>query len=460
MGLLLALALLAACSGAPARGESGPTTAIGEAPATTTVATTAPPTSTVLRTVPTRAPSTSTTVAATTTVAAPSSTTTTTVPEVRLATLAEGATGPEVITLQRMLNNVTGSELVANGIFGPTTTEALTNFQLFTGLLVTGVADHETRLLLTELDAGRATAVPTWPVPTIGDGGADGCQVAVVGDSLMAGAAALHSQALAAIGCASAVDGVGGRSLNFGWQCRIAQPDGRTPLLLVSAPEPGNRTCAPSGLELVAGWARAGALGDLVVVALGTNDAGIHPDERTWVAHWERVAELTAPRPIVLLTTAARPGSTRVAAQAAYSAALRRWCDAHDLCHLADWASSATALDPGSYVDAVHLTRAATEQRARFIADAVSRLLTGAPAPDPTPLPTTTTSTPTTTTITTPSTTTSTTSSTTSTTTTSSTSTTTTSTTVPATTSTTTTTATTATTTSTTTTSVPDAGGE
>lgn len=433
---MLAVLALGACSGQATTGTSAgglrPTTTVASPPAAVT--TVAAPTGTSAAT------TTSTTDVGTTTSTTDAATTTTSTtidPATLLPTLGEGDTGPDVVALQRMLNNATGTALAPNGVFGPETTEAIRNFQLYVGLEVTGVADHATRTFLIELDAGRSTAIPTWPVTAIGNGGADGCQVAVVGDSLMAGAARLHEQALAGVGCASAVDGVGGRSLSFGWQCRIAQYDGSTPLLLVPEPEPGNATCAPSGLELLRMWAEAGALGDLVVVALGTNDAGIHRDEATWIARWERALSLTGDRPVVFLTTAARPGSSRVPTQDSYSASLRRWCDTTTRCHLADWALAPAATDPSSYVDSVHLRRVATEQRAAFIAAAVRALLTATPAPGPAPLPTLPTTT--------------TTSTSTSTTTTSTSTSTSTSTTVPATTTTTTTSSTTTTSTSTTT---------
>ena len=45
--------------------------------------------------------------------------------------------------------------------------------------------------------------------------------------------------------------------------------------MLYDARIPGNETCAPSGLTLLKSWADAAALGDVVVVALGTNDSGL-----------------------------------------------------------------------------------------------------------------------------------------------------------------------------------------
>jgi peptidoglycan hydrolase-like protein with peptidoglycan-binding domain len=289
-----------------------------------------------------------------------------------------------------MLNIVTGADLAADGVYGEATVAAVDAFQRFVGLQATGEADHETRMLLRYIDGGRSLVLPTWPLPTIGDGGANGCQVAVIGDSLMAGTQQLHADRLAEIGCVSAVDGVGGRSTAFGWQCRVLQANGRRPLLLLAEPEPGNDTCAPSGLELLRMWSEARALGDVVVLALGTNDATLFNDQH-WGAHWEQVFEFAGNRPVIVVTTQARPGHSAALAQAEYSEALRQWCASAQRCVLADWARTDAANDAGSYVDAVHLTRAGTDARASFIRDVVRALLTGQPIPNPVALATPTT---------------------------------------------------------------------
>jgi hypothetical protein len=302
--------------------------------------------------------------------------------------------------LQRMLNNSIGSELAPDGVYGPDTVAAVTALQTIAGLEVSGEADHPTRTLLAELDGGRSAALPTWALPTIGNGGADGCQVAVLGDSLIAYSTSLHADALRAINCAPAVDGVGGRSLAHGWQCRVAKPGGRNPLLLLPAPEPGNTSCAPSGLELLEMWRDAGAFGDIVVIALGTNDAGLF-DEGRWIRNWNDVLRSTGDRPVIFLTTKGRLGSAQSVNLDRYAAVLRRWCDEQPRCFLADWALTMAANDPASYVDPVHLTRPATVARANFIRDAVSALFAGRPLPNPAPIPTVVATIPSTTTTTT-----------------------------------------------------------
>jgi peptidoglycan hydrolase-like protein with peptidoglycan-binding domain len=309
----------------------------------------------------------------------------TTEPE-RLATLVEGDTGIDVLVTQRMLNLVIEAGLAADGLYGPATTEAIETFQRSVELPVTGEADDATRTMLSEIDAGRSILTPSWPLPTIGDGGADDCQVVVIGDSLMAGVERLHTDRLAEIGCTAAVDGAGGRTMSFGWQCSVLGADGRWSTVVLSDPPPGNDSCDRSGLELLRTWSNARALGDIVVVALGTNDAVVY-SEPSWIERWERAAAYADTRPMIMVTTRARPDSPSAPLQAVYSEALRQWCDSVERCVLADWALTDEANDPVSYRDSVHLVDAATDARASFIRDAVAALLTGRPAPNPVPLP-------------------------------------------------------------------------
>jgi lysophospholipase L1-like esterase len=300
--------------------------------------------------------------------------------------LSEGDDSLYVAELQLMLVNVTGAKIIADGVYGPDTTIAVRNFQRLFGLPVTGDADHETRQVLRFVNAGRSNSLPAWKIPPIGNGGANGCQVAVIGDSLMAGSGALHERALRDINCASAVDGIGGRSLSYGWQCRVTQPSGSRPLLLIGEPQPGNDTCSPSGLTLLRYWAEAGALGDIVVIALGTNDAGLYSESK-WIDHWNEAIRLAGQRPVVFVTTKARPGAGRYAQQDGYAAALRRWCEPQPRCFIADWALTAAANTADTYADEVHLRSAGTQARAAFIAAAVRALFDGVPSPNPQPLP-------------------------------------------------------------------------
>ena len=157
--------------------------------------------------------------------------------------------------------------------------------------------------------------------------------------------------------------------------------------MLYDARIPGNETCAPSGLTLLKSWADAAALGDVVVVALGTNDSGLFEKPR-WQNSWAEALRLAGGRPVVFLTTQARAGSDQYQRQSSYSGALRQWCSGQRLCVVAEWANTAAANDSTSYVDAVHINLAATRARAAFIAEVVAALLTGRPIPNPHPPPT------------------------------------------------------------------------
>ncbi len=295
------------------------------------------------------------------------------------STLTAGSPKADIAELQRQLNLVTGSAVELDGVYGAGTRAAVVNFQTVIGVPATGLADAVTRWKLAE-------AANKVILPTIGAGGINGCQVAVIGDSLMAGSEPLHVDALARVGCAAAVDGEGGRSLAYGWQCRVDR-DGRRPLLLFEDRIPGNETCAPSGLTLLASWADAAALGDVVVIALGTNDSGLY-DKARWEHNWAEALRLAGGRPVVFVTTQAGPGSSQFARQGTYAAALRQWCSGQRLCVLAEWANTAAAADASSYVDTVHLNGTGTRARAAFIAEVVAALLTGQPIPNPQPPPT------------------------------------------------------------------------
>ena len=213
--------VLTSGDGASVTAATPPTTLPAEVIDTTPVAAPTTPSSTVATTT-TSAPTTGTTVATVTpppppvapAVVTPAVVATTTAPA---ATLTAGSPSAEVAELQRQLNAVTGSTLTVDGLYGAGTTAAVKDFQSVIGVAATGAADPVTRWKLAE-----AAATPASPSHlSIGAGGANGCQVAVVGDSLMAGAEELTISALSRVGCAAAVDGEGGRSLAYGWQCRV-----------------------------------------------------------------------------------------------------------------------------------------------------------------------------------------------------------------------------------------------
>ncbi|MFZ9041642.1 MAG: peptidoglycan-binding protein [Ilumatobacteraceae bacterium] len=300
--------------------------------------------------------------------------------------LVEGDEGPAVVVLQRMLNRLVGSGLDPNGVFGPDTTSAVRLFRLLHGLGPSGVVDPVTHALLVRLDGGRSTAVPTWRIPGFGLDDPNGCQVSVIGDSLVATRERRYGAALADVGCASFVDGFTSRAMTGGWLCIADDGSGGGPIESVDAPRPGDLACAPGGQRAIDLLVEADALGDLIVVALGTNDAGTN-DQSLWSRRWQRVLESTEPLPVVFLTTSARQDTPAFARQQSYSTALRVWCDRIDRCVLADWALTPAALDPASYTDDVHLTSTATAARAAFIAEVVASIRAGRPVIPPEPPP-------------------------------------------------------------------------
>lgn len=262
--------------------------------------------------------------------------------------------------VQQRLNDVIAAGLAVDGMFGPATTATIRQFQLDNNLEPTGVVDANTRFVLWSLPALVEQSAVTLTGP---------CKVVMVGDSLMAWAAQIHVDALADEGCSALVDAEGGRSLSYGWQCRILRENGSRPLLLVDAPEPGNETCSPSGLELVQQWQNSGQLTGVLVVALGTNDSGLY-GLSTWEKHWQAALDANAGRPVVFVTAAGKPGTNQEQRQARYSEELTSWCQTRPACVIADWATTPTAQAAASYSDDVHLTSSATKQRATYLAAA------------------------------------------------------------------------------------------
>jgi lysophospholipase L1-like esterase len=203
------------------------------------------------------------------------------------------------------------------------------------------------------------------------------CRILLIGDSLTEAIQRAQVDAFTYVGCESIVDGLAARSLSRGWQC--LGDGGRSPEIVVrGVPEVGNPTCRPSGLELLALWSEYARAASAVVIALGTNDAGIHSPEG-WIRHWELATSLSR-GPLVFVTAAARPGDRWVADVELYNATLRWWCPSQQRCSLAEWDRTAPARDVSSYTDHVHLTRAAGEMRALFIAAAARRVAVPAPS--------------------------------------------------------------------------------
>ncbi len=202
------------------------------------------------------------------------------------------------------------------------------------------------------------------------------CRVLLVGDSLVEATLRAQADAFTYVGCESIVDGLAARSLSEGWQC-LADGGRSMAIVLKPFPEMGNPTCRPSGLELLGQWKELNRAASATVIALGTNDAGMFSEEG-WIQRWSRVAQMTT-GPLVFVTVAAQPGNRWVEKAQRYNETLRTWCPFEPRCHLAEWDLTDPAQDTTSYVDHVHLTRAAGEMRAVFIAVVTRRVAQPAP---------------------------------------------------------------------------------
>jgi hypothetical protein len=306
-------------------------------------------------------------------------------PDQRVVLLRLGDRGPEVLALQELLRS-DGWRVNRNSVFAAATYIAVVKAQQRYGLARTGkvtplfidtvtdaVAERQSTTTTISEDTDASFAVP--PATTAMLTGR--CVVGIVGDSLVDGRAGTYETAIwERTVCSAVIDGLTSRSLYEGWQC-WSDTDGVLRLRLVRKPLAGG-DCKPGGLTVISQWSKSLRPFDVVVVALGTNDAGIFgPQTRT--GHLERAYELTVDSNeqtrMVVVTTAARPGSARAARLNNQNIELRSWCAERPGCSVADWAADPAAMNPASYTDDVHLTLNATAARAAVIARAVARLV-------------------------------------------------------------------------------------
>lgn len=178
----------------------------------------------------------------------------------------------------------------------------------------------------------------------------------------------MYAAALAANGVARAsVTGVASRALRYGWQCWSG---GR----LAVYRSPFNRTCRREGLEQLRFMAQNGTLGGAVVIALGTNDAGIYTTASLRAAHLTEVRRLVGGRPIYLVSVVAlRPSVNE--RMVSYNRDVAAWCATDRACRVIDWAATPAAANPATYSgDGIHLSAAGMVARASFIARQVVRL--------------------------------------------------------------------------------------
>lgn len=183
--------------------------------------------------------------------------------------------------------------------------------------------------------------------------------VVVVGDSLVSASPKLYAEKLRAVGMTVQVDAVGSRALRFGWQCRDAT--GR----LVILKQPSSRACRREGLEVLSNLRQTNALPDAVVIALGTNDAGLFKPAEI-ISSLNNARKLIGERPLFIvsvkkLTSSKKPGI--------WNSTASGWCASDINCNFLDWASSPDAAVRAMYgSDRVHLTSAGLTARASFIA--------------------------------------------------------------------------------------------
>jgi lysophospholipase L1-like esterase len=187
--------------------------------------------------------------------------------------------------------------------------------------------------------------------------------IGIVGDSLVSASPPSYAQPFLNAGIPVSVDGVGSRALRYGWQCRDSS--GR----LVVLPKASSKRCRREGLEVVRNLASSGALPDVLIIALGTNDAGLFKPHQV-EANLAELRSLIGDRQLFLvnvkkLTSSKKPG--------VYNTTAAAWCATDIDCTVIDWASSPAASNRRMYSsDRVHLTAKGVTSRAQFIFDAVT----------------------------------------------------------------------------------------
>lgn len=296
-----------------------------------------------------------------------------------------GDRGSEVLNLQNLLLS-DGWLVNRNGVFAAGTKIAVLKAQERYGIERNGRVTRQFLATVTgAIEARPATTTTSTTIPDSGRFGLPGpavplvgrCTVGIVGDSLVDGRARTYEAAVREeTGCAVSVDGLTSRSLYEGWQCWV-DVKGALRLRLLRQPAAGG-DCRPSGLTVLKQWSQAPRPFDVVVSALGTNDAGIFGSD-TRTAHLERAYELTVGNDertkLVVITTASRPGSALSARLSRQNDELRTWCAQQTGCSVADWAAEPAASNPQSYIDEMHLTLNATTVRAALIARVVGSLI-------------------------------------------------------------------------------------
>lgn len=190
-------------------------------------------------------------------------------------------------------------------------------------------------------------------------------RVSLVGDSLVAGREALYNNALERAGFEGVANGVGSRAMRFGWQCKL-----NGSLKIVAKPVAG-ASCKREGLEQLRYWVARGELGEVVVIALGTNDAGLFNADRMKM-NLDEARRIVRNRELYIVTAQAL--GSRSERMQRWNLAATQWCARDIACSMVPWADNPAAKAKSTYSgDGIHLTVEGTKKRAMVIAASISR---------------------------------------------------------------------------------------
>ena len=230
-------------------------------------------------------------------------------------------------------------------------------------------------------------------------------EVLVLGDSLVAGEEGLYREALASVGVVAFFDAAVSRGLRYGWLCPtgvdapvsepsrdestdpdgLEEPDaseepedaatdgdgtlddvdegGLSETSDDTAPTNARRSgCVRQGLEAVKWYASVDALPQVVVVALGTNDASAPAGQVR--ARLDDLRTLLEGRRVVLLETATYP---MTGFHAGWNKTARSWCLEDVSCRFVDWARGAGSPEFFA-LDGLHLSASGSLVRAEALA--------------------------------------------------------------------------------------------